>query len=320
MAVVALERTAGPRMRRHEWISILGRAARTKRGLTGLSLAGLVVLVAVIGPSVEPYSPTALVPAIDFAKPSAKYLLGTDNLGRDVLSRLLDGGWELLAMAAIGTVIGVVLGAVLGITAAYARGKADTLIMRTVDVILAFPGLVFILVLVSIAGPSAWLITLAVGFAHAPPVARVLRSATLDISERDFVRAAELQGEKSWTIMVREILPNLISPLMVESGLRLTYSILEIAGISFLGFGLPPPTPSWGQMINENRIGISANPWAVLAPAILIALLTIGTNTFTDAVARVAIGVERKDEDATVAHSLAAADVAIGSHIPAEAE
>jgi len=257
MAVVRSSEPPGPRMRRHEWISILGRAARTKRR-SDRAVAR------------RPRRPRrrhrALRGAVladcsrardRFRQTVCQVLLGTDNLGRDVLSRLLDGGWELLAMAAIGTVIGVVLGAVLGITAAYARGKADTLIMRTVDVILAFPGLVFILVLVSIAGPS--------GLAHHPCGRLRSRPARgqgaqvgdLDISERDFVRAAELQGEKSWTIMVREILPNLISPLMVESGLRLTYSILEIAGISFLGFGLPPPTPSWGQMINENRIGIT---------------------------------------------------------------
>jgi peptide/nickel transport system permease protein len=311
MAAIALE-GAAPELRRHEWLSILGQAARTKRGLLGLSLAGSIVLLAIIGPFVAPYSPTALQPTVNFAHPSSAYWLGTDYLGRDVLSRVLDGGWQLLAMAAIGTLFGLVVGSAAGITSAYRQGKTDTAIMRTVDVILAFPGLVFILVLVSVAGSSAWLITLAVGFSQAPPVARVIRAAALDVSERDFIHAVEIQGVKPRRIMAREIFPNVISPLMVESGLRLTYSILAIAGISFLGFGLPPPTPSWGQMINENRIGITANPWAVMAPALLIAILTIGTCTFTDAIARVTIGIDRRDDD-DAAHSIAVLEAGIGA-------
>jgi peptide/nickel transport system permease protein len=150
--------------------------------------------------------------------------------------------------------------------------------------------------LVSLIGPHLWLIVLAVGFSHAPQVARVLRAATLDISERDFIKAIELEGVKPRAIMVREILPNLITPLTVEFGLRLTYSIIIMAGLAFLGFGQAPPAPNWGLMINENRIGLQLNPWAVIVPAALIAVLTVGTNTFSDAVARVALGVERRDE------------------------
>jgi len=147
---------------------------------------------------------------------------------------------------------------------------------------------------------AVWLTVLAVGFSHAPQVARVMRSAALDVSERDFVKAVELLGVKRRKIMAKEILPNLISPLMVESGLRMTYSVVIIAGLSFLGFGQPPPAPNWGTMINENRIGLVLNPWAVIVPAALIALLTIGINTWTDAVARVAIGIDREAEEATM--------------------
>jgi peptide/nickel transport system permease protein len=172
--------------------------------------------------------------------------------------------------------------------------------MRAVDVILSFPQLVFALLLLSLLGPKLWLITIAVGVSHAPQVARVLRSATLDLSERDFVKAAELQGMRPAKIMWKEILPNLVSPLMVEAGLRLTYSIVIIAGLAFLGFGQPPPAANWGTMINENRAGLPLNPWAVIVPAALIALLTIGTNTFTDAFARVAIGVDRRPEEAAL--------------------
>jgi peptide/nickel transport system permease protein len=276
--------------------SVLVQAARTRRGIAGLSLTCLVILVAVIGPFVAPHAPDAFQ-SVAFAKPSGAFPLGTDTLGRDVLSRVLAGGWVLLIMATGATLVGVAVGAAAGISAAYLRGVTDGLIMRSVDVILAFPSLVFVLLLVSIVGPKLWLITLAVGFTHAPAVARVLRSATLDLSERDYVKVVELQGMRPAKVMRTELLPNLISPLMVELGLRLTYSIVLISGLSFLGFGQAPPAPNWGYMIQEDRLGLGLNPWAVVAPALLIAILTIGTNTFTDAVARVVIGVERETDD-----------------------
>jgi peptide/nickel transport system permease protein len=294
--------TAGPEpavRRRREWAGVLLRAASLPRGRFGLVVAGVVIAVAVIGPFVAPHPATANLIA-PFSKPSGHALLGGDELGRDVLSRVLDGGWVLLLMAAAATALGVIVGAASGIAAAYLRGRWDGLIMRTVDVILAFPQLVFALLLVSIIGPKLWLTVLAVGFSHAPQVARVMRSASLDVSERDFVKATELLGVGRRKIMTREILPNLISPLMVETGLRLTYSIVIIAGLSFLGFGQAPPAPNWGIMINENRVGLVLNPWAVVVPAALIALLTIGINTFTDAVARVSIGIDREAEKATL--------------------
>jgi peptide/nickel transport system permease protein len=284
---------------RHPWLSVLATAARTPRGAAGLILAGLVVLLAIVGPWLAPKSATALLTS-PFAKPSGLFPLGGDFLGRDVESRVLDGGWELLLMAAAATALGVAAGAAAGTSAAYLRGRPDGLIMRTVDVILAFPQLVFALLLVSVLGAKLWLIVLAVGLSHAPAVARVIRSATLDISERDYVKVAELQGMRPAAVMGREILPNLISPLMVEAGLRLTYSIVIMAGLSFLGFGEQPPAANWGLMINENRIGLPLNPWAVIVPAVLIALLTIGTNTFTDAIARVTIGVDRRPEEAAL--------------------
>jgi peptide/nickel transport system permease protein len=293
------------RRRQVQWLSTLGAAARTNRGAAGLGITGVVVLIAVIGPWVEPYSSTAFVTA-PFAAPGGSFLLGGDTLGRDVLSRVLDGGWVLLIMAVLATALGVIAGVAAGVSAAYLRGRADGVIMRTVDVVLAFPSLVFALLLVSIIGPKLWLIVLAVGFTHAPAVARVMRSATLEVAERDYVKAVELQGVKPGKVMRSEILPNLISPLMVESGLRLTYSIVLMAGLNFLGFGQPPPAANWGYMIQENRIGLSSNPWAVIVPAALIALLTIGVNTYTDAVARVAIGVERRPEEIFLVDDLAA--------------
>jgi peptide/nickel transport system permease protein len=290
-------------MHRFQWASVLSAAVRSPRGIIGVVLTTVVVLIAVIGPFVVPYPPNGLE-TTEFAKPSAHFLLGSDLLGRDVLSRILDGGWLLLVMALAATAIGIAAGAMAGMSAAYLRGRTDGIIMRTVDVILSFPQIVFALLLLSLIGPKLWLIVLAVGVSHAPQVARVLRSATLDISERDYVKAVELQGVPPVKIMLREILPNLVAPLMVEAGLRLTYSIVIMAGLAFLGFGQPPPAANWGTMINENRVGLALNPWSVIIPAALIALLTIGTNTFTDAVARVAIGVDRRPEEAALVSDL----------------
>jgi peptide/nickel transport system permease protein len=286
---------AAPRVRRREWLHILARAARTPRGMAGAVLALIVVLLAAIGPFVTPHPPLAFV-TVPGAGPGSGFPLGSDILGRDVLSRVLDGGWQLLLMAAAAMLIGVGLGAAAGIAAAQLRGWRDGLIMRTVDVVLAFPQLVFALLLVSILGPARWLLVLAVGFSHVPQVARVIRAAALDVSERDFVKAVEITGVRQSRLMAGEILPNLLTPLMVEAGLRLTYSIVIMTGLSFIGFGLQPPAPNWGYMINENRIILTTNPWAVVAPAILIAVLTVGLNTFTDAIARVALGIERGEK------------------------
>ncbi len=297
-AALEVVKSAGRgRARRREWAAVLSRTIRTPRGAIGLAIVGLVVLIAAIGPALARYSSTQFVTA-PFANPSLKFPLGGDILGRDVLSRTLDGGWELLLMAAAATLIGVVGGAICGVCAAYFGGIWDTVIMRIVDIVLAFPQLVFALLLVSVLGPKIWLIILAVGISHLPQVARVTRAAALDVCERDFVRAAQILGLPARQVVRKEVLPNLTSVLMVELGLRLTYSILVIAGLSFLGFGLQPPAASWGLMINENRIGLVANPWGVLAPTLLIAALTIGMNTLTDAVARASLGVGRRADDA----------------------
>jgi peptide/nickel transport system permease protein len=295
------------RIRRREWLHVFGAAARTRRGMTGAALAMIVVAVAVIGPFIQPHGSTDFV-TTPFASPSGSAPLGGDYLGRDVLSRVLDGGWKLLLMAVAATALGIALGAVAGVSAAYLRGWRDGAIMRVVDVFLAFPQLVFALLLVSIIGPETWLLVVAVGLSHAPQVARVLRATALDVSERDFVRAMEIIGVSRTRVMRGEIMPNLITPLMVEAGLRLTYSIIIIAGLSFIGFGIQPPAANWGLMINENRIGLTQNSWAVVVPAALIALLTVGVNTFTDAVARVALGVERA-EVVMATEAVIAADV-----------
>jgi peptide/nickel transport system permease protein len=285
---------------RREWLVILKRAVRTPRGAIGLTVAGLVVLIAIVGPWLAPHNPNLTVTETFGTPGGGNGLLGGDVLGRDVFSRVLAGGRVLLGVAAAATILGVLLGVMLGVSAAYWGKWRDGLIMRVVDVFLAFPQLVFVLLLVSVAGPHVWLIIVAVAISHAPQVARVVRAAALDVCERDFVKAVELYDTPSFRVMAGEVLPNILSVVMVELGLRFTYSILIIAGMSFLGFGLQPPDANWGLMINENRIGLVVNPWAVIVPAGLIAVLTVGLNTFTDAIARASLGVDRPAEEATL--------------------
>jgi len=199
----------------------------------------------------------------------------------------------VLGLSILATGLGLVLGVSIGLVAAYSRSILDDVLMRTMDVILAFPSIVLALVAVSTLGPKLWLIVIVVGITTAPRVARVVRGASLEIVERDFVQAAEVLGESRTKILLGELLPNITSPLMVEASLRLTYSIGLIAGLSFLGFGLQPPAADWGLMINENRQALTIQPWGAAAPVIAIALLTIGTSLIGDGFSRAAIGLER---------------------------
>ena len=279
-------------LRGHQWLWILRRAIELTRTRIGLAIVALVVAIALIGPLVAPHSPTEFVAAPNTG-PSSSALFGADALGRDVFSRWLHGGLSVLWMSAAATVVGVVLGTAVGLVAAYSRNWLDDVLMRGNDVLLSFPAIIFVLLAVTALGPKLWLIVLTVGFTHAPRVARVMRGAGQEVVERDFIKAAEVVGEKRWRIVSGELLPNVTSPLLVEVGLRMTYSIGLIAGVSFLGLGLQPPTADWGLMINENRLSISVQPWAVFLPVIAIGLLTVGTNLITDGVARAAIGLDR---------------------------
>jgi peptide/nickel transport system permease protein len=219
--------------------------------------------------------------------------LGGDNLGRDVLSRILWGGRSILWMAFAATTIGVFVGAALGMIAGYARSGLDDAIMRSLDVLLAFPGIVLAVLFVSMLGPKPWLIVLLVGAVWVPGVARVCRGVTLETVSREFIQVAEVLGTPRRRIIVREILPNVMTPLLVEFGLRLTWSIGAIAAISFLGFGIQPPAADWGLMINENRTGLTLQPWAVMIPIAMIAVLTIATNLIAEGIGRSVAGVDR---------------------------
>ncbi|MGW6458434.1 ABC transporter permease [Streptomyces sp. NPDC055078] len=280
-------------------VRVLGAALRTRRGQVGAGLTLFVLAIAFLGP-LTTGSPTQFV-APPFSNSAGA--LGTDVLGRSVLHRVLHGGQRLMLLAFTATAVAVGTGAVIGVVAAYRRGFAENLLMRGVDVVLAIPQMVFALLLLSLVGPKWWLLILAVGLSQAPQTARVIHSAAQSVCEQDFVKAVAVWGMPMHSVLRRHVLANLTTPLMVELGLRLSYTIVLISGLSFLGFGSPPPAPDWGVMVNENRIGLALTWWGVLAPAALLALLAVGTNTFADAIARANLG-ETRGED-TVLNAVA---------------
>ena len=263
--------------------SFARRALRQKRFVFGFTVTVLIVLFAIVAPLFAPYgeNETAGPPY------SKEGVFGTDYLGQDVLSRVMHGGQGVLLMSVLATLLGMVLGVLVGIVAAYAGGWWDEVIMRLNDVVLAFPQILLALVvLTALQSPSAWVIIVLVGVSHAPRVARVSRGVALGIVGRDFVVAAEALGEKRTRVILAEVLPNMIGPLLAEAGLRLTYSIGIVAALGFLGFAADPGAANWGQMMNENRLGLATQPWAVMAPVLMIAIFTVATNLMADGLAQ----------------------------------
>jgi peptide/nickel transport system permease protein len=272
--------------------ALLRSATRLWRTRVGLVLVVLLVFVALFGPLFAPHSPTDFVGAPNTG-PSDAARFGTDHIGQDVWSRFLWGGREVLGMAVAATAIGLSLGGIVGLVAAYSRNILDDILMRAMDVILAFPQIMLALVAIATVGPSTWLIILTVGLTTMPRVARVARGAAQPIVERDFVAAAEALGVPRLRILLGEVMPNTLSPLLVEANLRLTYSIGLIAALAFLGFSPNPNGADWGFMIQENRLALVSQPWGVVLPMMAIALLTIGTGLVGDGIARAAIGIDR---------------------------
>jgi peptide/nickel transport system permease protein len=264
---------------------VLRRSLRHRSTQIGLAIFVLLCLTAFVGPHVAPHSTTS-VEGVPFADATGGHPLGLDYLGRDGLSRFLAGGQSVILLSFGATLLGFIGGIVIGLAAGYTRNWIDEVLMRASDIVMAFPSIILALVLVAGVGPKLWLVVVAVAIAHAPRIARVVRGATLEVVTRAYVEAAEARGERTAFLLRREVLPNIWTPILVDFGIRLTASIILIASLSFLGFGLQPPAADWGMMINENRGGLTIQPWVVLAPVVAIALLTIGVNLVGDGLSR----------------------------------
>ena len=272
--------------------SLLRRALRLGRTRIGVGLVLVLVLIALVGPHVAPHTASDFVGPPNTG-PGDGQPLGTDYLGQDVWSRFLLGGQSILATAVLSTAVGLLVGVGIGLVAAYARNALDDVLMRALDVLMAFPQIMLALVAVAVVGAHAWVIVLAIAITTAPRVARVTRAAAQPVVERDFIASAEALGLSRTRILLGELLPNILSPLLVEASLRLTYSIGVIASLAFLGLSSDPNGADWGVMIQQNRIALTVQPWGVVTPVLAIALLTMGTGLIGDGISRAAAGIDR---------------------------
>ena len=284
---------SAPALSAPAWWLAFREASRYRRTKIGIVVTLAVIALAFIGPLLAPYQPDAFV-GKPFMKPTAQFLLGTDFRGRDLLSRLLYGGIPVVWMAFAAASIGMVLGVTVGLVAAYSKGWVDEFLMRVMDVFLSIPLIIFVLLFVSLIGTRQWLVVLLVGVAHMPQVARITRGVASDIVEREFVQFAEALSVPRWRILWREVLPNITTPLLVEFGIRIVWSIAGIAALSVMGYGIQPPNADWGLMINENRGRIATRPLAVLAPGLCIAIFAFGINMIAEGIAGTVSGTNRK--------------------------
>lgn len=260
----------------------LKRLMRTPQGAIGTVVVVLILLAAVFGPFLAPYGAEDMSPLARFHGPEMAHLLGTDQYGRDILSRLLVGARATVLMAVAATLLGSVIGAVLGTTSAYLGGRFDEAIMRTIDAVMAIPSLLFALLIVNLLGTSAVNALLSVAIAFAPGMARITRSVALSVRKQDYVSAAVARGEGTAYIVLREMLPNVVAPIIIEMTIRVSFAVLLFATLSFLGLGAQPPAAEWGLMISEARQYMHRSVWLLLWPCLAIAAVAIGFNLLGD--------------------------------------
>jgi len=257
------------------------------RGQNGLTIAAMAVVVmfvvfALLAEFIAPYAPDQVNITARMQPPSAQFWLGADNMGRDLLSRVIHGTRGVLVTSVLAAFLGVVWGTVVGLTSGYVGGWFDEITMRLVDALLALPSILLALLLLARLGASRFSIVLGIGIVYTPTVARVVRSAVLAIKNMEFVLAARLRGETTAYILFREILPNIWSPIVVEASVRTSYAILLTASFGFLGLGVQEPEPDWGLMVSRARDYIQVAPWMAIVPVVAISLLVISLSIVAD--------------------------------------
>jgi peptide/nickel transport system permease protein len=250
--------------------------------IIGLVVLMLFALIAIVGPLVAPHDPLEIIPRASKQAPSALYLFGTDNLGRDVLSRVIYGTRISIVVGLIAVAIAMVGGTFLGTISGYYGGWTDSVIMRTMDIMLAFPGILLAIAIVAILGPSLANTMIAVGLATVPVYARTARGSILSVKTNDYVEAARCIGVPDWRLMLRHVLPNITAPLIVLSTVNVGTAILSAAGLSYLGLGAQPPTPEWGAMLAESRVYLREGWWMATFPGIAIMLVVLAVNLLGD--------------------------------------
>ncbi len=279
--------------------NIMHLILRTWSGRIAFPIVLLHLILALFGGWLAPHSPTAMpesIVAYQNLPPSTQFWFGTDQYGRDVLSRVICGGSSLIATAAAGACIGVILGTIVGMVSGYKGGKMDEFIMRVMDGLMSFPTLLLALLVLFTIGPSRVNIAVTIGFVSMPSIARVLRSRTLSLITMEFVQSARLRGESTLYIIFKELLPNVLPILGVETSVRFSYAILSVASLGFLGLGIQPPSPDWGLMISQSRRFLVVAPWVALAPMTAVASLVVSVNLLVDGI-RQASGMAKEKMD-----------------------
>lgn len=251
-------------------------------GGIGLAVVALAAIGALAAPWLAPYDPIALDPAARLQGPSWQHWLGTDQYGRDTLTRILYGGRSSLAVAGAATAFALVVGGLLGVLSGYYRGWVDASVMRVTDVLLSFPAILLAIALLAFLGGGFLNLVLAIGIVYVGPFARVARGAVMTVRDDLFVEASRSLGSHDARVLLTAVLPAAAAPIIVEVTLRLAYAILAEASLSFLGLGTQPPTPSWGLMIADGRRFLALSPWATVAPGLAIMLVVLGFNLFGD--------------------------------------
>jgi len=255
-------------------------------GVIGLTLVTLHLVLALISPWIVPYEYTSMDSSQTLVGPSAEHWLGTDHLGRDVLTRVLLGGREALLITGTATPVALLWGGGLGIYLGLTGGWRDEVAMRLVDAFLALPGILPLLVLITVFGTGGEVLMPTLAFFFGIPVIRVARAAAHEVVARDFISAARARGHRPLQIVRREILPNVTDTLLVEGAMRWSWMLLGFSALSFLGFGVSPPKPDWGLMVSDARVYMSLAPWGVLGPVIALSTLIVGINLTADALAK----------------------------------
>jgi peptide/nickel transport system permease protein len=258
------------------------RLLRDRAAMVGLLIVSLMILLAAAAPVVARHDPLEQTLVQRLKPPSANHLFGTDNLGRDVFSRVLHGGRISLRVGLVSVILGTVVGALLGLVAGYGGRLADSLISRAMEVVLAFPSTLLVIAIVAARGPGIENTMVAIGIIGVPIYARLTRASVLSIRERDYVVAARCTGASGTRILFRHILPNGLSPLIVQATLGIATAIIEAAALGFLGLGAQPPTPEWGLMLTDARNFLLNAPWAMIFPGVAIMLTVLGFNLFGD--------------------------------------
>jgi peptide/nickel transport system permease protein len=264
-------------------------------GLIGLLIISTHIVLAIISPWIVPYDYKEMSYVSVLTGPSADHWFGADNLGRDVFTRTLLGGRQAMFITSIAATVAVFWGSLTGILVGLIGGKVDDIIMRIVDAFLSIPWILFLLLIVAVVGTTPFVLIVTLSFFYGIPVIRVIRAAAHDVIGRDFITAGRARGESRLTIVRLELFPNILDVVLVEGAMRWSWMLLAFSSLSFLGFGVTPPTPDWGLMISSARSTLQVAPWTALAPVIALSTLIIGLNLSADALAK-ALGIDRTNK------------------------